>query len=41
MNLPKVRSVVADPANPDENRLVLLRIQNEGKPYLQRICWLK
>lgn len=29
MNLPKVRSVVADPANPDENRLVLLRIQNE------------
>ena len=30
MDLPKIRTVVPDPSDPDGNRLVLLRVVNEG-----------
>jgi tRNA (guanine37-N1)-methyltransferase len=30
MNLPKIRNVVANPSDPDGDRLVLLRVSDEG-----------
>lgn len=30
MDLPKIRTVVPDPSDPDGDRLVLLRVVNEG-----------
>jgi hypothetical protein len=35
INLPKVRSVVADPSNPHGDRLVLLRVSEEGVKHFQ------
>lgn len=30
MDLPKIRTVVPDPSDPEGDRLVLLRVSNEG-----------
>ena len=30
MDLPKIRTVVSDPAQPDSDRLVLLRMSEQG-----------